>query len=203
MTDEEIKAMQDENTRLADESKSLRAENAKRRTSSKTLEQQLDDLNADKDRLQKEKEQSDLEAKGKYDEASAKLRETLTSEKQKETERATKFEQLFKAEKIDKALISAASGTVNPETAATLAKQRFSFDVDDGGSVVIKRGDSPALNKDGKAMDFKAVIESIKESDPYLVASTGGGTGSTGGTGSGVDGDAAAMRELAALAGLK
>ena len=203
LTEEEIKAMQERLDKLDKENKELRAENAKRRTSNKTAEEKLAELEAEKERLQKEKEQADLEAKGKYEEALAKQRETLSIEKQKEAERAARYEQLFKAEKIDKALITAASDTVNPETAAILAKQRFSFDVDENGSVVIKQGDAPALTKDGKPMDFKAVVETIKESDPYLVPSNGGGSGSTGGSGSGADSDTLAMKELAALSGLK
>ena len=51
-------------------------------------------------------------------------------------------------------------------------------------------------------MDFKAVIETIKATDPYLVPSKGGGSGSQGGKGGIDDSDAKAMSELASIAGL-
>jgi len=203
MTDEEIKAMKEDLKNKIEIIDSLRKENAKTRNNNKSAEEKLAELEAEKERLQREKEQAELEAKGKYEEASAKLREGLTAEKQKEAERAARFEKMFKAEKIDRALITAASDTVSPETAAMLAKKRFQFDVDEKGEVIIKQGDTIATTDDGKPMDFTAVIGKIKESDPYLVPSNGGGSGSTGGAGGGIDSDAKAMNELAELAGLK
>jgi len=202
MTEEEIKAMQEKLEKMERENKDLRAENAKRRTTNKTAEEKLAELESEKERLQREKEQSDLEAKGKYEEAAAKIRETLLTEKQKEAERANNFEKLYRTTVIDKGLIEASSDTVSPRQALLLAKDKFNFELDDKGGVVIKEGDSIALNKDGAPLDFKGVVETIKSENPNLVPSNGGGSGSTGGAGGGMDSDALAMKELATLAGL-
>tara|TARA_R110000803_G_scaffold191249_1_gene253890 strand:- start:321 stop:941 length:621 start_codon:yes stop_codon:yes gene_type:complete len=183
MTQESFDKLVSDNEMLATANKDLRKESAAKRTDNKDLLERLDELEADKKKSQSDKEHEGLEAKGEYEKALQKVRDDSLELINKANGKADKLAGQYKSTVIDKALIEAASDTVSPRQALLLAKDKYTFGIDDDGGVSISIGDAPATGEDGKALTIDGVIALIKDGNPNLVASKGNGSGSLGGKG--------------------
>lgn len=181
ITQEAFDALSAEKDKVTAALKAINEDEGSHRIKNKELTDRLEKLEGTLKTTASEKEQADLKAAGKMEEAFSKEREQLQATIDKLNGDVSKGTANYKSIVIDKAIIEASSGAISPRQVLLAAKADYEIDIDESGKPVVKKDGTVQFGEDGKAMGITDVVAKILADNPNFVPSGGGGSGSNGG----------------------
>jgi len=174
-----LEELQSEIEKLKSEAAAHRKGKAEEREKAETLQKRLDEISATGKKAEEEK----MLAENRHEELFKRREAELTGSLEKSKANGTAWQKRFEQLAIDGQIISAAA-KYNAHEPSIIAKLvRDSIALDEQGGVFVRAGEGVAMTDKGERLTVESYVQNYMHSNPYLVKSTGSGSGSTGGKG--------------------